>query len=62
MNTVLPSPVFYTIGGVLVLGILIGLSLMSRVKTARAGNALSAVCMLFLKQGTTALDFSLFSL
>ena len=44
MNTVLPSPVFYTIGGVLVLGILIGLSLMSRVKTARAGNALSAVC------------------
>ena len=26
MNTVLPSPVFYTIGGVLVLGILIGLS------------------------------------
>lgn len=35
---------FYIVGGILVLGVLIGLSLMSRVKTARAGNALSAVC------------------
>ena len=46
MTTVLAPPVFYTIGGVLVLGILIGLSLMSRVRTARAGNALSAACAL----------------
>ena len=46
METVLAPTVFYIIGGVLVLGILIGLSLMSRVRTARAGNALSAACTL----------------
>ncbi len=43
-NAVLSPTVFYIIGGVLVLGILVGLSLMSKVKTARLGNALSAVC------------------
>ena len=35
---------FYIIGGILVLGVLIGISLMSRASTARIGNALSAVC------------------
>ena len=42
METVLPSLVFYIISGVLVLGVLIGLSLMSKPKTARTGNAISA--------------------
>lgn len=44
MDTVIPSAVFYAISGVLVLGVLIGLSLMSKPKTAHAGNALGAAC------------------
>ena len=36
--------VYYIISGVLVLGVLIGISMMSKVKTARAGNTLSAIC------------------
>ena len=43
METILSPVVFYIISGILVLGVLIGLSLMSKPKTARAGNALSAV-------------------
>ncbi|MBR7072257.1 MAG: NAD(P)(+) transhydrogenase (Re/Si-specific) subunit beta [Eubacterium sp.] len=42
METVLSPLVFYIISGVLVLGVLIGLSLMSKPKTARTGNAISA--------------------
>ncbi|MCR5207365.1 MAG: NAD(P)(+) transhydrogenase (Re/Si-specific) subunit beta [Eubacterium sp.] len=42
MTGLIPNTVFYIISGVLVLGVLIGLSLMSKPKTARAGNALSA--------------------
>ncbi len=40
----IPSTVYYIISGVLVLGVLIGISMMSKVKTSRAGNTLSAVC------------------
>ncbi len=36
--------VYYIISAVLVLGVLIGISMMSKVKTANAGNTLSAVC------------------
>lgn len=36
--------VYYIISGVLVFGVLGGIAMMSRVKTAVAGNALSAVC------------------
>ena len=42
----IPTTVYYIISAVLVLGVLIGISMMSKVKTARAGNALSAVCTL----------------
>ena len=40
----IPSTVYYIISGVLVLGVLIGISMMSKVKTARVGNTFSAVC------------------
>jgi NAD(P) transhydrogenase subunit beta len=43
METALSSTVFYIISGVLVAGVLVGLSLMSKPKTARIGNGLSAV-------------------
>ena len=42
MKTLLSPATFYIISGVLVLGVLAGLSLMSKPKTARAGNAVSA--------------------
>ena len=42
METLLPSVAFYIISGILIAGVLIGLSLMSKPKTARVGNALSA--------------------
>ena len=42
METVLSPVIFYIISGVLVLGVLLGLSLMSKPKTARTGNAISA--------------------
>ncbi len=35
---------YYIISAVLVLGVLIGISMMSKVKTAGAGNTLSAIC------------------
>ena len=37
---------YYVISTILSLGVLLGISMMSRVKTARLGNALSALCML----------------
>ena len=37
---------YYVISAVLSLGVLLGISMMSRVKSARLGNALSALCML----------------
>jgi len=37
---------YYLISAVLSIGVLLGISMMSRVKTARLGNALSALCML----------------
>ncbi|MBQ9914150.1 MAG: NAD(P)(+) transhydrogenase (Re/Si-specific) subunit beta, partial [Clostridia bacterium] len=40
----MPSAIYYIISAVLVLGVLVGISMMSKVKTARAGNTLSAVC------------------
>ncbi len=40
------SVVYYIISAFLSLGVLLGISMMSRVKTARLGNALSAFCML----------------
>ena len=40
----IPSAIYYIISAVLVLGVLVGISMMSKVKTARAGNTLSAVC------------------
>lgn len=43
MTDVLSPTVFYIISGVLVLGVLVGLCLMSKPKTARAGNAISAI-------------------
>ncbi|MCR4563891.1 MAG: NAD(P)(+) transhydrogenase (Re/Si-specific) subunit beta [Clostridiales bacterium] len=43
METVLSPTIFYIISGVLVAGVLVGLSLMSKPKTARAGNAISAL-------------------
>ncbi len=44
IEALLPSVAYYVISGVLVLGVLIGISLMSRASTARFGNALSAIC------------------
>ena len=35
---------YYSVTAALVLGVLAGISMMSRVRTARAGNALSALC------------------
>ena len=43
MNTLLSPVIFYTISGVLVAGVLVGLSLMSKPNTARAGNTVSAL-------------------
>ena len=40
------NAVYYFISAILSLGVLLGISMMSRVKTARLGNALSALCML----------------
>ena len=40
------SVVYYIISALLSLGVLLGISMMSKVKTARLGNALSAFCML----------------
>ena len=40
------SIAYYIISAVLSLGVLLGISMMSKVKTARLGNALSALCML----------------
>ncbi len=45
-TTVLSATAFYIISGVLVLGVLIGLILMSKPEKARFGNALSAACTL----------------
>ncbi len=42
METVLSPLIFYIISGVLVAGVLVGLSLMSKPNTARTGNAVSA--------------------
>lgn len=42
METVLSPTLFYIVSAVLVLGVLIGLSFMSKPKTARTGNAISA--------------------
>ncbi len=42
MQTVLSPKVFYIIGAALVSGVLVGLILMSKPRTARAGNAVSA--------------------
>ena len=44
MPTVLSNTAFYIISAVLVLGVLLGIGLMSKVATARLGNAVSAVC------------------
>ena len=43
----IPSTVYYIISGIIVLGVLIGISMMSKVKVANAGNTLSAICTLF---------------
>ncbi len=40
------SIAYYIISAILSLGVLLGISMMSKVKTARLGNALSAFCML----------------
>ena len=45
-STILSATQFYIISGVLVLGVLIGLILMSKPEKARFGNALSAACTL----------------
>ena len=37
---------YFLISAILSIGVLVGISMMSRVKTARLGNALSALCML----------------
>ena len=42
----IPSTVYYIISAVLVLGVLLGISRMSKVKSANGGNTLSAVCTL----------------
>ena len=41
------STVYYIISAVLVLGVLLGISMMSKVKSANTGNTLSAICTLF---------------
>ncbi len=40
----IPSTIYYIISAALVLGVLVGISMMSKVKTARAGNTISATC------------------
>jgi len=45
-STILSNTQFYIISGVLVLGVLVGLILMSKPEKARFGNGLSAVCTL----------------
>ena len=40
----IPEKIYYIISAVLVLGVLIGISMMSKVKYAKAGNAFSGVC------------------
>ena len=40
------NTVYYIISAVLVLGVLFGISMMSKVKTAKTGNTLSALCTL----------------
>ncbi len=42
----IPGTVYYIISAVLVLGVLLGISMMSKVKSANNGNTLSAVCTL----------------
>jgi len=42
----LSENLYYIISAILSLGVLIGISMMSRVKSAKWGNALSALCML----------------
>ena len=42
----MPAEIYYIISAVLVLGVLVGISMMSKVKTANFGNTLSAVCTL----------------
>ncbi len=44
MELVLSNSLYYIISAVLVLGVLIGISMMSKVKTAYKGNNLSVVC------------------
>ena len=44
MAVTLSSTAYFIITAVMVLGVLIGISMMSKVKTARYGNALSAFC------------------
>lgn len=46
VNTMLTNSQFFIISGVLVIGVLIGLILMSKPEKARIGNGLSAVCTL----------------
>ena len=41
------NTVYYIISAVLVLGVLLGISMMSKVKSANSGNTLSAICTLF---------------
>ena len=43
----IPSAVYYIISAVIVLGVLTGISMMSKVRSANAGNTLSAVFTLF---------------
>ncbi len=43
----IPSTIYYIISAVIVLGVLIGISMMSKVKSARLGNTLSAIFSLF---------------
>ncbi len=43
----IPPTIYYIISGIIVLGVLIGISMMSKVKAANSGNTLSAICTLF---------------
>ena len=44
MAVTIDQKLYLVITALMVLGVLVGISMMSRVKTARAGNALSALC------------------
>ncbi len=44
MDLLIPDMIYYIISAVLVLGVLVGISMMSKVKSAYAGNTLSAIC------------------